>query len=106
MRIRAISVPSAESKVVTGDGETTHSSRAADRQQSHDHSALERCVWAAGEAGERNEKWGSRDVPRAGVGVCGVLTMTHCLQSSQRLTLEFEISFRKTFFFLKWMAAW
>lgn len=98
MRTHAISVSSAESEGVTGDGETTHSSSVADRQQTHDHSALERCVCAAGEAGERNEKWGSRAVPRAGVGVCGVLTMTHCLQSSQCLTLEFEISFRKTLF--------
>ena len=62
---------SAESKVVTGDGETTHSSRAADRQQSHDHSALERCVCAAGEAGERNENWEAEMSPEQVLGCMG-----------------------------------
>lgn len=66
--------------------------------------AREVCLCSRRGRREKRE-WGSRDVPRVRIGVCGVLTMTHCLQSSQSCTLEFEISFRKKFF-LKWIAAW
>lgn len=71
MRTCAISVPSAGSEGVTGDGETTHYSSAADRQQTRDHSVLERCVCAAGEAGERNESGEAEMSPEYALGCVG-----------------------------------